>query len=240
MSGIRWKIACLLFVLALDVVFLKGMYHSYVQAKDTLFIPVNGDSEEIDEVRRQFSGDKQIALTFDDGPDPVYTPKLLEGLKARGVHATFFLLGENVEGKEAIVKQMYQDGHLIGSHGYSHVQMSKETIKTACEQIEENNRKIEAIIGKRPQYLRPPYGSWTEELECSIDMTVVMWDIDPLDWKAQNARKVVRHIVKNVEPGDIILLHDVYPTSVEAALEAIDTLIKQGYTFVTVDELLVD
>ncbi len=180
MSRIRWKIACLLFVLALDIVFFRGMYHSYVQAKDTLFIPVNGDSEEINEVRRQFSGDKQIALTFDDGPDPVYTPRLLEGLKERGVHATFFLLGESVEGKEDIVKQMYLDGHLIGSHGYSHVQMSKETIKTACEQIEENNRMIEAIIGKRPQYLRPPYGSWTEELECTIDMTVVMWDVDTL------------------------------------------------------------
>ncbi len=240
MSSIRRKITCLLLVLALDLVFLRGMYYSYVQAKDTLFIPVSGDSEEINDGGRKFSGDKQIALTFDDGPDSVYTPQLLNGLRERGVHATFFLLGENVEGREDIVKQMYHDGHLIGSHGYSHIQMGKETVKTACEQIEENNKKIEAIIGKRPQYLRPPYGSWTEELECTIDMTVVMWDVDPLDWKSQNAKKVVRHIVKNVEPGDIILLHDVFPTSVEAALEAIDALIKQGYTFVTVDELLVD
>ena len=92
----------------------------------------------------------------------------------------------------------------------------------------------------RPQYLRPPYGSWNEELECTTNMTVVLWNLDPLDWKSKNTKKVARYIVKHVEPGDIILLHDVYPSSVEAALEVIDTLTKQGYTFVTVDELLID
>ncbi|MEY8354693.1 polysaccharide deacetylase family protein [Lachnospiraceae bacterium 54-53] len=237
---IRWKAACFLAVLILDVFCLKAMYHSYTQTKDTLFLPADAGAEARDEVRKQFSGDKQIALTFDDGPHSVYTPRLLDGLRKRGIHATFFLLGENVDGKEAVVKQMQEDGHLIGSHGYSHVQMSKELVKTACEQIDENNRKIEAITGVKPQYLRPPYGSWNEELECTTDMTVVLWDVDTLDWKTKNTRKIVRQIVKNVEPGDIILLHDVFPTSVEAALEAIDTLTKQGYTFVTVDELLVD
>ncbi len=237
---IKWKAACLLAVLILDIFFLRAMYQSYTQAKNTLFLPVDAGAEERDEVRRQFSGDKQIALTFDDGPHSVYTPRLLDGLRKRGVHATFFLVGENVEGKEAIVKQMQEDGHLIGNHGYSHVQMSKEEVNTACEQIEENNKLIESITGKRPEYLRPPYGSWSEELECTTNMTVVLWDVDPRDWKSKNAKKVVRHIVKHVEPGDIILLHDVYPTSVEAALEVIDTLTKEGYTFVTVDELLVD
>lgn len=236
----RWKAACLLAVLVLDIVLVGVMKDSYRKTKDTLFLPVDAEAESKEKVKEQFSGNKQIALTFDDGPHSNYTPKLLDGLRERGVHVTFFLLGENVVGKEAIVKQMQEDGHLIGNHGYSHVQMNKESVLSACEQIEENNNQIEAITGVRPQYLRPPFGSWNDELECTTNMSVVLWDVDTLDWKTQNTQKVVRYIVKHVEPGDIILLHDVFPTSVAAALEAIDILSKEGYTFVTVDELLVD
>lgn len=236
----RWKVAVFLAVFILDVLCVKAMYKSYINTKDTLFLPADAGADAKDEVKEQFSGSKQIALTFDDGPHSVYTPRLLDGLRERGVHATFFLLGENVEGKEAIVKQMQEDGHLIGNHGYSHVQMSKESVNTACEQIEENNKQIEEITGVRPQYLRPPYGAWTDELGCTTNMTVVLWNKDPLDWKNQSTKKIVRSITKHIEPGDVILLHDVYPTSVEAALEVIDTLTKQGYSFVTVDELLID
>lgn len=236
----RWKVALFLAVFILDVLCMRAMYESYSRTKDTLFLPADAGGDARDDVKNQFSGSRQIALTFDDGPHSVYTPRLLDGLRQRGVHVTFFLLGENVEGKEDIVKQMQEDGHLIGNHGYSHVQMSKEAVDTACEQIEKNNKQIEKITGVRPQYLRPPYGAWTDELECTTNMTVVLWNKDPLDWKTQSSKKVVRNIIKHVEPGDVILLHDVYPTSVEAALEVIDTLSKQGYTFVTVDELLID
>lgn len=236
----RWKIALFLGVFILDVLCMKAMYESYTKTKDTLFLPADAGADAKDEVKNQFSGSRQIALTFDDGPHSVYTPRLLDGLRQRGVHATFFLLGENVEGKEDIVKQMQEDGHLIGNHGYSHVQMSKESVNTACEQIERNNKQIEKITGVRPQYLRPPYGAWTAELECTTNMTVVLWNKDTLDWKSQSSKKVVRNILKHVEPGDVILMHDVYPTSVEAALEVIDILTKQGYSFVTVDELLID
>ena len=236
----RWKIALFLGVFILDVLCMKAMYESYTKTKDTLFLPADAGADAKDEVKNQFSGSRQIALTFDDGPHSVYTPRLLDGLRQRGVHATFFLLGENVEGKEDIVKQMQEDGHLIGNHGYSHVQMSKESVNTACEQIERNNKQIEKITGVRPQYLRPPYGAWTAELECTTNMTVVLWNKDTLDWKSQSSKKVVRNIIKHVEPGDVILMHDVYPTSVEAALEVIDILTKQGYSFVTVDELLID
>lgn len=185
---VRWKAVCLLAVLILDILFIKAMYQSYTQVKDTLFISADADADTKNEVRRQYSGDKQIALTFDDGPHSDYTPKLLDGLRKRGVHASFFLLGENVKGKEAIVKQIQEDGHLIGNHGYSHVQMSKETAKIACEQIEENNQQIESITGVRPQYLRPPFGAWNDELECTTDMTVVLWDVDTLhrDGKYRN------------------------------------------------------
>jgi peptidoglycan/xylan/chitin deacetylase (PgdA/CDA1 family) len=183
---------------------------------------------------------KEIALTFDDGPHPVYTPKLLDGLKERGVKASFFLIGESIEGNEEIIRRMYEEGHLIGNHSQNHMQLTKENVEAACQQIERTNQKIYEITGEMPSYIRPPYGSWSEELECMVPMTVVLWNIDTLDWKSQNTSQIVRHVRKNVEDGSIILLHDVYGTSVAAALEIIDTLSKEGYNFVTVDELIID
>ena len=88
--------------------------------------------------------------------------------------------------------------------------------------------------------MRPPYGDWNEELECRVGMTTDLWSVDSLDWKLRNTNRVVKRVLKDVEDGDIILMHDIFPTSVEAALEIVDTLTKRGYTFVTVDELLID
>ena len=181
-----------------------------------------------------------IALTLDDGPHPVYTPRLLEGLRERGVHVTFFLIGQNIDGNEEIIRQMKEDGHLIGNHSQNHMQLTKEQTKEACDHISRTNEKIKEITGQTPEYVRPPFGSWSEELECIVPMKVVLWDVDPLDWKNQNRDRVVRHIVTHVEDGSIILLHDVYGTSVEAAPEVIDTLSAEGYNFVTVDELLIE
>lgn len=182
----------------------------------------------------------KIAITFDDGPHTYYTQILLDGLRERGVKATFFLIGESIEGNEDIVKQMNEDGHLIGNHSYSHVQLTKEKTEEACAEVWKANTIIYDVTGKIPLYIRPPFGSWNEELSCAIDMQPVMWNIDPLDWKYQNTERIVKHVIKNVGDGDIILLHDVYKTSVEAALKIIDILLEQGYEFVTVEELLFD
>ena len=183
---------------------------------------------------------KEIALTFDDGPHPVYTKLLLDGLRERGVKATFFLVGQNLDGNEDLVRQMKEDGHLIGNHSQKHMQLTKESAKDACSQIQCTNEKLESITGETPHYIRPPYGSWSEELECMVPMTVVLWDIDPLDWKVQNTRQIVNHVVKRAKDGSIVLLHDSYETSVEAALEIIDTLSANGYNFVTADELVIE
>lgn len=183
---------------------------------------------------------KQIALTFDDGPHAVYTPRLLDGLRERNVRASFFLIGNSIDGKEEIIKQMQEDGHLIGNHSQTHIQLTGEAAAKACEEINRTNEKIYEITGEYPMYIRPPFGAWSDELECLVPMTVVLWNVDPLDWKIQNKDRIVRHVSKKAEEGSIILLHDVYGTSVEAALEIIDTLTRQGYNFVTVDELLID
>ena len=183
---------------------------------------------------------KYIALTFDDGPSWKYTPILLDGLKERGVHATFFLMGKNIEGEEDIVKRMSEEGHLIGNHSYEHIQLTKAGAKAVCEAVEHTQKQIEAITGKRPEYIRPPYGDWNEELEEEIGMTPVLWSLDSLDWKLKDTGKIIRQVLKDVKDGDIILLHDIFPSSVEAALELIDILQKEGYVFVTADELLIE
>ena len=183
---------------------------------------------------------KYIALTFDDGPSRKYTPILLDGLKERGVHATFFLMGKNIEGEEDIVKRMSEEGHLIGNHSYEHIQLTKAGAKAVCEAVEHTQKQIEAITGKRPEYIRPPYGDWNEELEEEIGMTPVLWSLDSLDWKLKDTGKIIHQVLKDVKDGDIILLHDIFPSAVEAALELIDILQKEGYVFVTADELLIE
>ena len=186
------------------------------------------------------SGEKLIALTFDDGPHPVYTKKLLDGLKERHVKASFFLIGQSIPGNEELIRQMARDGHLVGTHCYSHEDLTKMTLQEASEDIERTNEMICEISGRLPDHIRPPYGRWSDDLEAAVGMTPVFWDIDTLDWKSQDAAKVERQIYKNVGKHQVILLHDVFDTSVEAALAVIDTLAEQGYTFVTVDELLID
>ena len=182
----------------------------------------------------------QVALTFDDGPHQTCTPALLNGLKQREVKATFFLMGENIAGKEPLVQRMQAEGHLIGNHGYRHIQMTKEEAEQACADIEQTEKLIQSITGKRPEDLRPPYGDWNEQLECRVNLTTVLWNVDSLDWKFQNTDRIVRRVEKDVKDGDIILMHDIFPTSVEAALRIVDDLQKRGYEFVTVEELLVD
>ncbi|MBU5446714.1 polysaccharide deacetylase family protein [Blautia sp. MSJ-36] len=181
----------------------------------------------------------RAALTFDDGPHATYTPMLLDGLRQRGIHATFFLMGKNIEGKEDIVKQMQKDGHLIGNHTYDHVQLDKLPGDQACQQILKTNNEIYEITGEYPMYLRPPYGAWPKNLELCVTMLPVFWDVDTLDWKSKNVQSVENIVKREVKDGSIILMHDSFPTSVEAALEIVDMLTEEGYDLVTVDELLV-
>lgn len=185
-------------------------------------------------------GGKIVALTFDDGPQKGCTDRLLDGLKERGVHASFFLMGENIAGNEELVKRMSQEGHLLGNHSYRHVKLTEESEALVCSEIEKNGDIIEEITGIRPQYLRPPYGDWNDDLECQLDMTTVFWSIDSLDWRLQNKARIVNQVMKRVENGDIILMHDIFPESVDAALEIVDRLLAEGYTFVTADEMMVD
>ena len=180
-----------------------------------------------------------VALTFDDGPNRKYTPQLLDGLKERGVKASFFVIGKNIPGNEEILKRMKEEGHLIGNHTYSHVQLNRLPSEKAREEVEKTSNEIFEVTGIYPSYIRPPFGAWPKQLDLAVTMFPVMWDIDTLDWKSKNTASII-HIVENeVRDGSIILMHDDYATSVEAALKIVDILMEQGFRFVTVDEMLV-
>lgn len=180
---------------------------------------------------------KKVALTFDDGPDGEYTEKLLDGLKERNVKATFFVTGINIVENERLIQRMAEDGHLIGNHTYTHSNLEQMSFERACEEINDTNSYIENLTKKKVKYIRPPYGAFNDKLKEETDMAIVMWNVDPLDWKEQNAKVIASRIEKQVKSGDIILLHDIYESSVDAALLVIDELKEQGYIFVTVDEM---
>ena len=183
---------------------------------------------------------KKIALTFDDGPEEGSTDVLLDGLKERGVKVTFFVIGNCAENNPELVKRMDEEGHLVGNHTYSHVDIAHMDDASAIEEIEKTNTIIKEIIGKPTEFVRPPFGAWQENLEQKMDVIPVMWTVDPLDWTTDNVDEIVNKVVTKTEDGDIILLHDCYLTSVQAAFRIIDLLSAQGYEFVTADELILN
>ena len=183
---------------------------------------------------------KKVALTFDDGPNADYTGMLLDGLKERGVKATFFVLGSEVELYPQLVRRASDEGHLIGVHAYRHVNLRQLSDTQAIEQVDRTNGAIYRATGQYASYIRPPYGCWKDDLDYEVQMVEVLWDIDPRDWATTSSDLVVQRVLKEVEENSIILLHDASKSSVQAAFSIIDALQKQGYTFVTVEELLME
>lgn len=181
-----------------------------------------------------------VALTFDDGPNARYTEALLDGLKEREVRASFFLVGQCIEGNEDTVRRMAEEGHLIGVHCMEHRDLTRESEEEAVRQLMDTAAMIGAVTGRTPEYIRPPFGKWSSGLQEAVPMETVLWSVDSLDWKLQDTDRIVRRVLKDTEDGDIILMHDEFQTSVEAAMEIIDNLLAKGYTFVTVDELTID
>ena len=181
---------------------------------------------------------KKIALTFDDGPHPTYTEQLLEGLKERGVVATFFVTGEHAKLHPDVIKRMQEEGHLIGNHTYSHMQLTSCNAEKFKEELVATNEVIEEITEEDVLYVRPPYGCWDKSMEAELNMIPVLWTIDPLDWRSNDANRVADKIINAAGENEIILMHDYYESSVTAALKVVDELQAQGYEFVTVEEIL--
>lgn len=222
----RWKIAAeLLLILGMC---LTGVYQNARKA-----IVSNSDACGEEE-------QKKIAITFDDGPDKKYTQRLLEGLEKRGVKASFFVIGQKAEENPELIQRMHEEGHLIGNHTYHHVELTKVDQTTEKTEIEKTNEVIEKITGEKAIFIRPPYGSWRDQIMEDVELIPVKWDIDPLDWCTKSTSEIVRKVVTQAEENGIILLHDCYETSVEAGLQIVDILQDEGYRFVTVDELIMN
>ncbi len=180
---------------------------------------------------------KLIALTFDDGPMRGSTTTLLDGLSQRGVKATFFLVGGQIVGNEDIVQRMDAEGHQIGIHTYDHVTLTGLNRADFDAQVDKTRQMLKNLLGHNDFLLRPPYGLFDQGVQNKAEAPIILWSIDPEDWGDKNADREVAHIVSEAKDGAIILMHDIYPTSVEAALRVVDELHAQGYLFVTVDQL---
>lgn len=178
-----------------------------------------------------------IALTFDDGPLPSTTNRLLDILEKSGAKATFFMLGKQVSGGAECVKRMQTLGMEIGSHTYDHKQLTKLSGEGVAEQVKQTNENIRKIIGTDPTVMRPPYGSYNNTVKEAAGMPIILWSVDTLDWKSRNADSVCDVVRKNVKDGSIVLFHDIYGSTIDAVERLIPELQEQGYQLVTVSQL---
>ncbi len=178
-----------------------------------------------------------VALTFDDGPRRSTTEELLDGLGERGVKATFFLVGEQVEGNEDLVQRMAREGHQIGVHTYDHVWLTDLNAADFDRQVGRTRELLRDVVGEEEFLLRPPYGGVDPAVKKRAGSAIILWSVDPEDWKYKDADRVAEHLIQEAKDGDILLLHDIYPSSVEAALRVVDALHQKGFLFVTVEEL---
>lgn len=181
---------------------------------------------------------KVVALTFDDGPNPATTPQALETLAKYGVKATFFVLGKNVSGNEDLVKRIKSEGHVVGNHSWSHPILSQLSLDEAKKQITDTEEILTKVLGTSSKLMRPPYGAITDDIRNSLDLSFIMWDVDSLDWKSKNEAAILTEIQHQVANGSIVLMHDIHSPTVNALPRVIEYLKNQGYTFVTIPEML--
>lgn len=185
----------------------------------------------------KYKNKKLIALTFDDGPSN-NTKYFIKELQKRDALVTFFVVGNRVKKYEDVLKEAYLMGNQIGSHTYSHKNLLYLNEEEITKEIEKTNEAIYNVIGTKPTIIRVPYGNINKKIRSISNMNHILWNVDTLDWKYKNSNRVYKEIIKHAEDGNIILLHDIFKTSVNGVLKAIDELKKQGYEFVTIDEMV--
>ena len=183
-----------------------------------------------------------IAMTFDDGPHAANTPRLLDMLKQRNIKATFFVVGQCVVEYPAIMKRIVAEGHEVASHSWSHPNLMKMGEGSVTDQLQKTHEAIEKTTGVAPTVMRPPYGAFTANqrgwANAKWGYKIILWDVDPLDWKVRNAERVKSEILRHTVAGSIILSHDIHKSTVDAMPDTLDGLTGRGFKFVTVSELL--
>ncbi|TDD64583.1 polysaccharide deacetylase family protein [Actinomadura rubrisoli] len=182
---------------------------------------------------------KCVALTFDDGPTES-TATLLDILAARRVRATFFLIGQNAAEHPELVRREVEAGHEIANHSYTHADLGRASEEKVMSELTRTQEAVQRASGVTPVLLRPPYGSTSRRLTSitrRMNMAQILWTVDPLDWAVRNSRSVERRVMKAAAPGNVVLMHDIHPTTVAAVPRIIDRLAARGFVFVTVTEL---
>jgi len=183
-----------------------------------------------------------VAMTFDDGPSAVLTPRLLDILKQRNIKATFFVLGQLVQEHPEIVARAVAEGHEIANHSWDHKALNKLGEGGLQHELADTSAEITKATGKPVTLMRPPYGATNPRLNRAIEkeygMKVILWSVDPLDWKRPGPQVVEQRILAGAKPGAIILSHDIHPGTIDAMPATLDALTAKGYKFVTVSELL--
>ncbi len=183
-----------------------------------------------------------VAVTFDDGPSASLTPKVLDIFKRHGAHATFFVLGRNAANNRSLLARAVAEGHEVGSHTWSHINMRASGTDKIFSELDRTNAVIERATGSRPKVMRPPYGSVNRNL---VDMVykrygtpAILWDVDTNDWRKPGVQTVINRAVNRAQPGSIILLHDIHPSTIAAVEGIVTGLQARGFKLVTVSELI--
>ena len=197
------------------------------------------ETEPEDPPRTVDPGCPMVALTFDDGPHPVYTDQLLDILEENGAVATFFEVGQKLSGAPEAVRRAEKLGCEIGSHSYRHANLGKLDPEVLASDLAAADAAFEEVLGAAPTLLRPPYGATSKALKENSGRSIVTWSVDPQDWKLRDAEQVVAHVQGAGDlDGQVILLHSPYESSVEAARTLVPWLQAQGYQLVTMSELI--
>lgn len=232
------------------IVYYYGYTYEY-DYKETVFLTINYnevhdfldfthllDTEYTNEDGYQYSKDKKtVAITFDDGPSSTYNAKFLEVLAKNKAHATFFMVGTMMNSCQKCVLDTYQSGNEVASHTYNHINMKKSDASLVDESIKKTDDLFYQITGDHIKYVRPPYGAYNNTNLDNVDYPLILWNIDPEDWRYRDAEKIVNHVMENVSDGSIILMHELYATSLEALEILLPKLYLEGYQVVSVGEL---
>lgn len=238
--------------ICLSFLIIMGVYiYKYNNNKDLETLSVSNDIMNDYEdiiIKRGNDDEKIIALTFDDGPDKDFTPQVLDILKKNDIKATFFVVGENVGWNPEILKRQYEEGHEIGNHTFTHINVSKRRYEDIYKEINDTQEAVKKVIGEEPKLFRPPYRAISKDM-CNIikkkDMNIILWsNLDPRDWSNPGVNYIVDTITSKVQNGTIILLHDYNnlrskkSQTIQALEIVIPKLKEMGYKFVTVSELI--
>nr|WP_240344018.1 polysaccharide deacetylase family protein [Paenibacillus sp. SYP-B3998] len=216
---------------------------------DVLPVAVNKSDAQLDAkvFYHAKTSERKIALTFDDGPDNKYTPKVLDILKKNGIKATFFVIGEHAEQNHKMIKRIVEEGHIIGNHSWDHANLSNLPSDQVQAEITKTDDIIRTIVGQSPSLFRAPYGAENEQVRSDAAKTghqLIGWSVDTLDWNGKNASQIMNTVKKETKPGAIILQHSAggkggnLSNTIEALPQIIAYLKHDGYAFVTVPELM--